>query len=172
MRIKRWIFIVGTIVSLIGFVYFYDFNKNGHALKIENHSDNNITIVKIINDDKEIMLPIGKSKLESKPNDKNYSHHWSDGGCDILTSGRYKPGTLQITIRNVLGEIKTASCILKRSEKMLHSSASEFIVQYVGDEKLICTNVYFEEAACDIDPREGIQIINKEKINQILKDKK
>lgn len=160
------------IVVLMGFIYFYVFYQDKHALKIENHSDSNITIVKIINDDKEIILPIGKRHLEAKSHSDSTSHHWSDGGCDILTSGRYKHGSLQITVKNTLGELKIASCTLRRSEEKLYFGTSEFIVQYVGDEKLICTNVYFEEAACDINPCEGIQIIHTDTIKQSLKDDK
>lgn len=158
-KINRWMLIMAGIVGLIGFVYFYDFKKEGHALKIENHSESNITILKMFNDDKEIILPRGKRTLEPKPLNGEYTAHWSEGGCDIVTSGRYKPGTLHITVQNAFGEIKTASCILKRSAM----STREFIIKYHGNEELSCTNEYLEESACNSpDPREGIQIIDKE----------
>lgn len=160
MKIKLWIILAGLIL-LIGFFYFYDFNREGHGLEIENHSDGNITILKILNDDKELILPVGKRTLESKPHDKNVFNHYSDGGCDVLTSGRYMPGTLQITIKNEIGEITTASCVLRRSKKIYISHDSEFIVQYMGNNQLICQNTGFEGAACDSpDRRSGIKIID------------
>lgn len=161
MKIKQLTISIIGLICIIGFFYFYDFNKNGHGLVIENHSDSNITILKIINDDKEIIFPIGKRCLEPKPQTEDVFNHYSDGGCNILTSGRYKSGTLQITVKNEVGDIKTASCVLRRSKALFHSNNSEFIVKYIGDGKLICQNRGFESASCDSpDPREGIQIID------------
>ncbi|MFZ2890713.1 hypothetical protein [Sulfuricurvum sp.] len=156
MKIKLLMILAGLIL-LIGFFYFYDFNREGHGLEIENHSDGNITILKIVNDDKELILPIGGGILEPKPHNK-YSYV---GACDVLSSGRYTPGTLKITIKNEIGEIKTASCILKRSSNVGSSYDSEFIVKYMGDDKLICQNIGFEGASCDFpDRRSGIKIID------------
>lgn len=161
MKNKRFTVGISALIGLIGFFYLYDFNQEGHGLEIENHSDSNITILKIVNDNKELILPVGKRTLEPKPHDKNVFNHYSDGGCDVLTSGRYTPGTLQITIKNEIGEIKTASCILKRSKSVGSAYDSEFIVQYMGNNQLICQNTGFEGAACDSpDRRSGIKIID------------
>jgi len=161
MQNKRLIVGISALIGLVGFLYFYDFNREGHGLEIENHSDGNITILKIVNDDKELILPIGAGVLESKPHDQNVFNYDSIGGCDVLTSGLYTPGTLQITIKNEIGEIKTASCILKRSRNVGISYDSEFIVQYMGDNQLMCRNIGFEGVDCaSPDRRLGIKIID------------
>lgn len=97
-------FIFGCFVI---FVYFYDFAKDNHGFYIENGSDQNITILEIVNDDRRIVA------LREIPIPPNQSQQI---GCsDTLSINFYGGSTLQVTFKNEDNSIQTASCVLERS---------------------------------------------------------
>lgn len=148
MKIKRWMIIT---VGIIGFVYFYDFTKESHGFYIENGSDQNITILEIVNDNRKIVA-LREIPLESKRS--------LEIGCrGALNVSAYGGSTLQVTVKNPNNTVQTASCELKRSNGFFRrlSDDSSYIVTFDGSKRLTYKTHYDPLGPmCDIEEDIGI----------------
>lgn len=113
-------FIFGCFVV---FVYFYDFAKDNHGFLFENSSDQNITILEIVNDDRRIVA-LREIPLQPKRS--------REIGCsDTLSVSAYGGSTLQVTVKNADNSIQTASCELERK--------NNFFTRLMGNNNVIAT---------------------------------
>lgn len=142
MKIKRWMIVT---VGIIGFVYFYDFTKDTHGFSIENASDQNITILEIVNDDRRIVA-LREIYFEPKQSPQI--------GCDnALSVSAYGGSTLQVTFKNEDHSIQTASCELERPKGFVSRLYGNryYSAAYDGSKRLSCRSFYVDSPMCGID---------------------
>lgn len=134
------IFIFGCFVI---FVYFYDFTRNSHGFYIENGSDQNITILEIINDDRRIVT-ISAEILQ--PNVT-----WEIGCDNTLQVNAYGGSTLQVTFKNIDNSVQTASCELERPNGFFQRLYGDrrYTVLYDGSKQLSCKSRYVDSPICE-----------------------
>lgn len=127
------------------FVYFYDFTKDSHGFYIENGSDQNITILEIVNDNRKIVA-LREIPLEPKRS--------REIGCDnTLQVSAYGGSTLQVTVKNSNNTIQTASCELDRPNGFFQRLGGDrsYTAVYDGNTQMICKSHYVDSPTCGID---------------------
>lgn len=127
------------------FVYFYDFTKESHGFSIENSSDQNITILEIVNDERRIVA-LREIYFEPKQSPQI--------GCDnALSVSAYGGSTLQVTVKNADNSIQTASCELDRPNGFFQRLYGDryYTAIYDGSKKLSCTSRYVDSPMCGVD---------------------
>jgi len=135
-------FIFGCFVV---FVYFYDFTINSHGFSIENGSDQNITILEIINDDRRI---VALREIYFEPKRSRQI------GCDtVLSVSAYGGSTLQVTIKNTDNSVQTASCELDRPNGFFQRLYGDryYTAVYDGSTQLTCKSFYVDSPMCGVD---------------------
>ena len=135
-------FLLGCFVV---FVYFYDFTKDSHGFLIENGSDQNITILEIINDDRRIVA------LREVPIVPKRSR---EIGCDnTLSVSAYDGSMISVTFKNENQSIQTASCELKRPNGFFQRLYGDryYTAIYDGSDKLICSSHFVDSPLCGVD---------------------
>jgi len=136
-KLKKIILLV--LVFTVGFVYFYDFGKNGHVYSIRNATEEGITIVKITNDNDTI-------KLSSDPTlpaySKNPKAFLLPPKGERLSVGRDRPGIFRMVVKNESNTFQQeAFCFLRRPKDAFECN---FVIVYYGKSMLGC--------ACDYEP--------------------
>lgn len=126
------------------FVYFYDFTKDSHGFSVKNNTDYNITILKITNDDREIVI-LQKRKTPIGPKIER-----EIGCCCVLQVNAYNGSTLKITFKNANNFIQTASCKLERPNSFFQRFFGDryYSIEYNGSDRLICNSIYVDSPGC------------------------
>lgn len=127
-----------VLVFIVGFIYFYDFGKNGHGYRIRNATEEGITIVKITNDNDTIKLP-NNPRLPAYSKDPRAFIMPPKGGS--LSVGNDRPGMFRIIVKNESGSYQHALCFLVRPKDALNCL---FVISYHGNGTLSC--------GCDYEP--------------------
>lgn len=127
------------------FVFFYDFTKNSHGLSIENGTDQNITIMEIVNDDRKIVA-IREILTRSETS--------REVGCShALSVSAYGGSTLQVIVKNADNSVQTAMCKLTRPNGFLQRLYGDryYSAHYDGSTQLNCKSFYVDSPICGID---------------------
>ncbi len=135
---KRLIFLFVLI-----FIYFYDWTKDSQGLLIGNDSNQEILIIKIVNDGRVIVPSTRLKKTPLFPKDG-----LREVGCNHgLRVSYYGGSNLTITVKNKDGSIQTASCKLERKKSFFNNrifnlSEIRYTATYDGSKNLICESHY------------------------------
>ena len=128
-----------VLVFSVGFIYFYDFGKNGHGYHIRNATEEGITIVKITNDNDTIKLPSDPT-LPAYSKDPRAFIHSPKGGT--MSVGEDRPGIFRMVVKNESNTFQQETfCFLRRPKDAF---TCNFIISYDGNKMLSC--------ACDYEP--------------------
>ena len=118
------------------FVFFYDFTKVDHGFSVINKSDQTITLVSMVNDDREIIvLPEKQIPLEA-------GREIEIGCNNALSVSAYGGSGIMINIKRSNGFIRSASCELERPSGFFPRLFSNryYEITYDGSKKLTCNS--------------------------------
>lgn len=151
---------IGFVLVLL-LIYYFNIDMDGFGMKMTNESNETIRIIRIINDDKEI-VPIDKKYtneifLLHAPNNINGTSGLK--GPNLLSTGVFTPSTLMIVYKDDKNTTKSASCELKRNYTLYkfinliseYSGDVDFQIRYIGNGKLICRNGWYSDWLYDGD---------------------
>jgi hypothetical protein len=149
-KLKKFAF--GFVLAFL-LIYSFNIGTDGFGMTMTNESNETIRIIRIINDDKEI-VPIDKKYtneifLLHAPNNINGTFRLE--GPNLLSTGVFTPSTLIIVYKDDENTTKRASCQLKRNYTLYkfinliseYSGDVDFQIRYAGNGKLICSNGWY-----------------------------
>lgn len=130
-----------VLVFIVGFIYFYDFGKNGHGYRIVNDTEERITIVKITNDNDTIKLPSDPTLPAYSENPK--AHLLPSNREGYLSVGRDRPGIFRMVVKNESNTFQQETfCFLRRPKDAF---TCNFVISYDGNKMLSCACDYESE---------------------------